>query len=133
MLMCTLLIEVLVRSSNNQSTSRVRSLKPWLDAIGRSVERSRGNAREPALFAAACTVAEIVAEGRLKLAVARTLLEGWAQGCGLWRELGAEGCRQTIANGFRHVEEKMLNESTSAAMLNDELVLTTNQRRTSDG
>jgi hypothetical protein len=29
---------------------------------------------------------------------------------GLWHVLGADGCRQTIVNAFRHVEEKMLGE-----------------------
>ena len=40
--------------------------------------------------------------------MAQTLLIGAAQGNGLWRKLGKEGVKRTIANGLRHVEEKLL-------------------------
>jgi len=86
-----------------------RNVLRRLDAIRRSVERTRGSAREPALFYAACSLAEIIAEGKLKPSAASDLLKGYALGCGLWKDLGAEGCRATIANGFRHVEEKLLS------------------------
>ena len=89
---------------------KVRSLKPWLDNIQRSVERAKGSAREQALFNAACTMAEIVAQGRLKSSVAVRLLESSAQVCGLWREIGADECRRTITNGLRFAEEKILAE-----------------------
>jgi hypothetical protein len=42
------------------------------------------------------------------LRVTMQLLEADAKGCGLWKQLGAEGVRRTIANGLRHVEEKVL-------------------------
>ena len=63
---------------------------------------------EPTLFRVACVFGEIIAEGRLKPWVAQSLLIGAAQSNGLWRELGKEGCKRTIANGLRHVEEKFL-------------------------
>ena len=68
-------------------------------------------ARQPsegALFSVACVFAEIIAEGRLKPSVAHDLLKSAAQSNGLWRELGAESCKRSIANGLRHVEEKLL-------------------------
>ena len=63
---------------------------------------------EPTLFRVACVFGEIIAEGRIKVGVAQSLLIGAAQSNGLWRELGKEGCKRTIANGLRHVEEKFL-------------------------
>ncbi len=86
-----------------------RNLVRRLDAIRRSAERARGNVREPALFYAACSLAEIIAEGRVTPKAAREFLKGYALVNGLWKDLGAEGCLQTIANGFRHVEEKLLS------------------------
>jgi hypothetical protein len=90
--------EVLVGAS----LRKVRSLKPWLDAIQRSIRD------EPSLFRGACTMAEIIGEGRLKIGVAVRLLESSARACGLWHELGADEVRRTVANGLRHVEEKIL-------------------------
>ena len=100
-------------NSQSRSPSRVRSLRPWLDAIERSVARAQGNAREPALFAAACTMGEIIAEDRLNLAMATDLLEGYCRPNGLWLELGPEGCRRTIMNGLRHIELKLQQRSES--------------------
>ena len=36
------------------------------------------------------------------------LLKSAARSCGLWKELGERGCKRSIANGLRHVEEKLL-------------------------
>jgi Primase C terminal 2 (PriCT-2) len=80
-------------------------------------DRTRGLAawlkREPSeerLFRVGCVFAEIVHEGRIKVGVANDLLEGACQANGLWRTLGPDRCKLTIANGFRHVEEKFLGE-----------------------
>jgi hypothetical protein len=67
--------------------------------------------REPSeerLFRVACVFAEIVAEGRLVVSVATKLLEG---GCPKLRKtLGREQFRETIANAFHHIEERILGE-----------------------
>lgn len=76
-------------------------------AIQRSVECAQGNDREPSLFRAACSMAEVVGEKKLQQDVAAGLLESAARSCGLWSELGPEGCRRTIMNGFRHIELKL--------------------------
>ena len=47
-------------------------------------------------------------EGKLKLGAAEKWLVAAAQSSGLWRSLGAEACKQSIANGLRHVEAKLL-------------------------
>ena len=73
------------------------------------LQRARGAAREPALFGAACVLAEIVAEKRMKLAVATALLESDCQGNGLWKEK-PDLCRRAIGRAFRHVELKILGE-----------------------
>ena len=49
-------------------------------------------------------MAEIVAEPRIKLAVAQQLLRGWAQAARLDRAVA----ERAIVRGFRHVEEKLL-------------------------
>jgi Bifunctional DNA primase/polymerase, N-terminal/Primase C terminal 2 (PriCT-2) len=64
--------------------------------------------REDRLFVVAATFAEIIHEKRIKLSVANHLLEQACKANGLWHDLGSDGCRQTIANAFRHVEEKLL-------------------------
>jgi hypothetical protein len=38
------------------------------------------------------------------------MLEGACQANGLWRTLGPDRCKLTIANAYRHVEEKFLGE-----------------------
>ena len=65
------------------------------------------------LFWASCRLAEIVAEGKLKVAVATRLLEGAARINGLWRdpEDGPERCRATIASGFHAVEQGLLEDA----------------------
>jgi hypothetical protein len=49
-------------------------------------------------------------------AISRSEANHWlTQACkanGLWELLGPDGCRQTIANAYRHVEEKLLGERT---------------------
>jgi hypothetical protein len=74
-----------------------------LDWLGREPSEQR-------LFNVACVFGEIVDEGRMKVGVAAKLLEGACRGNGLCKLLGADGVRRTIANGLRHVEEKVLAE-----------------------
>ena len=77
---------------------RTSGLLDWLD-------------REPSeqrLFDVACVFAEIVHEGKMKVGVATKLLEGACWGNGLRKLLGKDRVHRTIANGLRHVEEKVL-------------------------
>ena len=54
-------------------------------------------------------VGEVMAECKKPTpSVAVKLLVGAAKDSGLWRQLGADEVRRTIANGLRHVEEKVL-------------------------
>ena len=87
-----------------------RNLVRRLDAIQRTIERAQGSDRERVLFNGACTCAEIIAERRWKLTPsnAMALLESSAKVNGLWRDIGADEVRRTIANGLRWVEEKLL-------------------------
>jgi hypothetical protein len=79
--------------------------------IGACVSFKR-NPTERNLFSHACLVAEIVHEHRLvpdrhatpKLYM--DLLASAAFQTELWKVLGADGCRRSIANGFAHVEQK---------------------------
>jgi hypothetical protein len=79
--------------------------------IGACVSFKR-NPTERSLFSHACLVAEIVHEHRLVPTYYRTaklymdLLASAAAQTGLWKRLGAEGCRRSIENGFAHVEVK---------------------------
>jgi Bifunctional DNA primase/polymerase, N-terminal/Primase C terminal 2 (PriCT-2) len=80
--------------------SRTDGLRAWL-------------AKDPTddrLFTVAATFGEIILEKRIQRWVANDLLEGACQANGLWKLLGPDRCRLTIANGFRHVEEKFLGE-----------------------
>jgi hypothetical protein len=88
--------------------------RDWRSRISAVLSTLSRGPSEPMLFWAACVVAEVMAEtGKPKPGVARGLLEG---ACGGLRdELGREGVRRTIANGFRHVEEKVLATPPSAA------------------
>jgi hypothetical protein len=82
------------------------TLKPRLDSILRWLQR---NTTEADLFSASCLFAEIIAQnGRPKPSDAMKLLEQAAQDSGLPAKLGKDGVRRTIANGLRHVEEKLL-------------------------
>jgi hypothetical protein len=77
---------------------RTSALLDWLD-------------REPTeqrLFNVACVFDEIVAERKMKVDVAMKLLKSACGGNGLRKLLGEDGVRRTIANGLRHVEEKLL-------------------------
>jgi hypothetical protein len=88
------------------SPQPTRNLRRRLEAIQRSVERAPD--KEDALFRAACTCAEIIAEGKLKPSDAMSLLVSAAKVNGLWREIGKDEVRRTIANGLTHVEQKLL-------------------------
>jgi len=65
---------------------------------------------EDRLFTVAATFGEIILEGRIQRWVANDLLEGACRATGLWKSLGPVRCKRTIANGYRHVEEKYLGE-----------------------
>ena len=73
-----------------------------LAGIERKLDR---DGREPLLFWSACEAAEMVAEGWPERKVAIHLLEQCCKANGLWSALGPKGCKETIENGFRHVEE----------------------------
>jgi hypothetical protein len=83
-----------------------RDWRARVDSVLRKLERVQ---TEPMLFWAGCRVAEVIAEvGKPKPAVGRQLLEGACPK--LIKEIGIAEVRRTIANGFRHVEEKILGE-----------------------
>jgi hypothetical protein len=63
---------------------------------------------EQRLFDVACSFAEMVAEGRLKIGMAQKLL--WNNLTRFRKSIGDDEFQRTIANAFRHVEEKMLSE-----------------------
>jgi hypothetical protein len=96
--------------STPSPTPRARDWRSRLDGILRTLRPT-----ERSLFTVACMVAELMAEiGKPKPSVAMQLLEGVCRGNGLWRELGPDEVRRTIANGLRHVEEKLLSETEGA-------------------
>jgi hypothetical protein len=73
------------------------------------------NPTERALFSWACLAGEIVHECKRKPTQIAQMLEGAVMWTALWETLGREGVRRTIANAFRHVEEKYLDESEVTA------------------
>ena len=67
------------------------------------------NTSEEDLFSATCLVAEIMAQnGKPKPSIAVMFLEKAAKQNGLWKAIGPDRVHRTIANGLRHVEEKVL-------------------------
>jgi hypothetical protein len=68
------------------------------------------NPTERALFSWACLAAEIIHESKRKPTQIAQMLEGAVMWTALWGTLGREGVRRTIANAFRHVEEKYLGD-----------------------
>jgi hypothetical protein len=81
----------------------------WLSRTNTIREKLRRTPTEGMLFSAACVFAEVMADCHKPTPkVAVDLLMGDAKDCGLTRLLGADGVRRTIANGLRHVEEKVL-------------------------
>jgi hypothetical protein len=71
------------------------------------LQHARGPGREPALYTAACILAEMVGERRLAMGTAADLLRSDCQTNGLWREDRAR-VERTIGRAFRRVEEKFL-------------------------
>ena len=98
-----------VRSAPPFQLTPTRNFYARIASARAPLERARGAARELALFAAGCILAEMIAEKRLPPDIAMRLLESDCQTNGLWKELGKERCRRTIARAFRHVEEKILS------------------------
>jgi hypothetical protein len=89
------------------------SATPTIDLRARTDGLRAHLAAEPTddrLFTVAATFGEIILEGRIQRWVANDLLEGACQANGLWKSLGPDRCKRTIANGYRHVEEKYLGE-----------------------
>jgi hypothetical protein len=80
--------------------SRTDGLASWLAA----------SPTDDRLFTVAATFGEIILEQRIQRRAANQLLESACQANGLWKLLGPDRCRRTIARGFRHVEEKFLGE-----------------------
>jgi hypothetical protein len=98
-----------VPAEGNHSGSDKPSRRDWRLHLGDILRALGRKQTEPMLFWAGCVVAEIIAEtGKPKVEVARGLLEGACPK--LIREIGIAEVRRTIANGFRHVEEKFLGE-----------------------
>jgi hypothetical protein len=86
----------------------IQPTRNWQSRTNTIREKLRRVATEGMLFSAACVFAEVMAQYKKPtLLVAVRLLEEDAN-CGLWKQLGADGVRRTIANGLRHVEEKVL-------------------------
>jgi hypothetical protein len=81
-------------------------------SIQRKLEQAQQGNRNATLFWAACRLAEIVAEDKLRVDVATKLLESSCHLNGLWRdpEDGPERCRATIASAFHNVEQGLLSE-----------------------
>ena len=98
-----------VRSAPPFQLTPTRNFYARIASARAPLERARGAARESALFAAGCILAEMIAEKRLPPDIAMRLLESDCQTNGLWKELGKERCRRTITRAFRHVEEKILS------------------------
>ena len=80
--------------------ARTKRLLAWLAA----------DPTDDHLFRVAATFGEIILEKRIQRWVANDMLEGACQANGLWKSLGPDRCRMTIANAYRHVEEKFLGE-----------------------
>jgi hypothetical protein len=84
--------------------------------IGACVSFKR-NPTERNLFSHACLIAEIVHQCGLVPRWYRTpkpymdLLASAASQTSLWKSLGPEGCRRSIANAFGHVEAKLCEQS----------------------
>jgi hypothetical protein len=95
----------------SQTHISTRNLKSRLISLQRTVERAEGTSKErgDTLFWAACVCAEIIAEDRrFTPSAAMSLLLSAAHVNGLLREIGKESVQRTIANGFTHVEQKLL-------------------------
>jgi hypothetical protein len=91
------------------TSAATRDWRSRLDGILRTLRPT-----EQSLFCVSCMVAELMAEiGKPKPSVAMQLLEGACRGNGLWR-VGPDEVRRTIANGLRHVEEKLLSETETS-------------------
>jgi hypothetical protein len=81
----------------------------WRARVGTMTSILHGNQIERALFNVACVCAEVHHEcGKPALKFAQEMLE--ASCPRLIKEIGIDEVRRTVANGFRHVEEKFLGE-----------------------
>jgi hypothetical protein len=76
--------------------------------INRILDLIEQQPSERVLFSYSCLVAEIVHECGLSAGVQVELLQSRASLTPLWRSLGRDGVQRTIANAFRHVEERLL-------------------------
>jgi Bifunctional DNA primase/polymerase, N-terminal/Primase C terminal 2 (PriCT-2) len=97
-------------ASPSRSRSRLTKTRNWRSRLECACNKFVAEPSEPMLFWLACVFAEVMAEcNRPAPSVAMKLLEEAAKESGLWRQLGADEVRRTIANGLRHVEEKVLD------------------------
>jgi hypothetical protein len=87
-----------MRLNLRRADARINSA---IDAISR-------DPTERCLFWSACLCAEIIHEYKFKPTQVMNLIAGNAYLTPLRKTLGKEGIRRTIANAFRHVEEKYL-------------------------
>jgi hypothetical protein len=105
-------VEVPLTSSSAAGRHHNKSVGDRL--IGACVSFKR-NPTERNLFSHACLIAEIVHQYGLVPTYYRTakpymeLLAGAAFQTELWKRLGPDGCRRSIANAFAHVEAKRIN------------------------
>jgi hypothetical protein len=76
--------------------------------LNRILDEIEQRPTERVLFSYACLVAEIVHECGLSPSVQAELLRSRASLTPLWKSLGSDGVERTIANAFRHVEERLL-------------------------
>jgi hypothetical protein len=99
------------RELNAEEPLRGRSTptRNWRSRLECTCNALERNPTEPMLFWAACVFGEVMHECKKPTpTVAMKLLEQSAKDCGLWKTLGRDGVRRTIANGLRYVEEKVL-------------------------
>jgi hypothetical protein len=98
-----------VRSVTQPTSKPQRTLNFYarIEQARAPLQHARGSGREPALYTAACILAEMVGERRMAMSTAADLLRSDCQTNGLWREDRAV-VERTIGRAFRHVEEKFL-------------------------
>jgi hypothetical protein len=96
-----------------------RNMRQRVKAVIGVLEYAPKGRRNAVLFWAACRLAEVVGEGKLKMSVAVGLLEAGCRLNGLWRdpEDGPDACNATIASGFRTVEQAILDHDMGMGAL----------------
>ena len=116
-----------VRRASGRLIDEVPLTEPSTDPRSEQLNLRRADARinstisaidsdptERCLFWASCQCAEIVHECKLSPTQIAELIAANVSLTPLRKTLGKEGIRRTIANAFRHVEEKLLGETETA-------------------